>query len=140
MTSRKYWQQIQSFLHGSHSKGVPFLGDVRSLEYSANLGAVATRELVSDQSASDFLDSSAPFHREVIILELDHNAVLKTAPPSVLKLLVDWQATKVTELSWRVRVQQRFHRKIIKLAFDRNMVSEKAPTSVLTLPANWPVN
>jgi hypothetical protein len=68
MTSRNYWQQIPSFLHVSHSKGVPFLGDVRSLEYSANLGAVATRELVSDQSASAFPDSSAPFHKGVIIL------------------------------------------------------------------------
>jgi hypothetical protein len=29
------------FLYVSHSKGVIFLGDVRSLEHSANLGAVA---------------------------------------------------------------------------------------------------
>jgi hypothetical protein len=71
------------------------LGDVRSLEHSANSGAVATRGLASDQNTSASPDSSAHFHRKVIILKLDHNTVLKTAPPSVLMLPVDWPPTKV---------------------------------------------
>jgi hypothetical protein len=74
----------------SHLKGVPFLGD----EHSTNLGAVATRGLVSDQSTSAFPDSSARFHRKVIILDFDHDIVWKTAPPSVLKLPVDCQIPK----------------------------------------------
>jgi hypothetical protein len=85
-TSRNYWQQIP-FLLVVHFIGVRSLGDVRSLEDSDNLGAVATRVLVSDQSTSAFLESPSPsrFGGKVIILEFDYNAVLETAPPSVLK-------------------------------------------------------
>jgi hypothetical protein len=66
-------------------------GDVRSLEDSANLGAVATRGLVSDQSTSAFLESPCPsrLRGKVIMLDFDYNAVLETTPPSVLKLPVD---------------------------------------------------
>jgi hypothetical protein len=87
-----------------HLKGVPFLGD----EVGTNLGAVATRGLVSDQSTSAFPNSSARFHRKVIILDFDHDTVWKTAPPSVLKLPVDWPDTKVSVLSWRVRLKPAF--------------------------------
>jgi hypothetical protein len=74
-----------------HFMGVRSLGDVRSLEDSANLDAVATRGLVSDQSTSTFRDSPSParFRGKVIILDFDYDAVLETAPPSVLKLPVD---------------------------------------------------
>jgi hypothetical protein len=113
---------------------------VLSFGYSANLGDFATRRLVSNQSASAFLESLAGFRRKAIILELDHNAVLKTAQPSVLKLPADWPATKVVALSRRVRVQQHYRRKIIELDLDHNVVLEKAPPSVLTLPADWPAN
>jgi hypothetical protein len=47
-----------NFLRVSHSKGATCPGDVRSLEYNANLGAVAA-----------FPDNSARFHRKVIILD-----------------------------------------------------------------------
>jgi hypothetical protein len=67
------------FLRVSHFKGASFLGHVRSLEHSANLDAVATRGLVSVQSTRQFT-----FPQVVMILELDHNAVLKTALPSML--------------------------------------------------------
>jgi hypothetical protein len=79
------------FLLVVHFIGVRSLGDVRSLEDSANLDAVATRGLVSDQSISTFRDSPSParFRGKVIILDFDYDAVLETAPPSVLKLPVD---------------------------------------------------
>jgi hypothetical protein len=35
-------------------------------------------------------------------------AVLDTAPPSPLKLLVDWTAIKVPALSWGIYVSQSF--------------------------------
>jgi hypothetical protein len=88
----------------SHLKGVSFLGD----EHSTDLGAVATRGLVSDQSTSAFPDSSARFHRKVIILDFDHDTVWKTAPPSVLKLMMDWPDPKISVPSWRVRVKPVF--------------------------------
>jgi hypothetical protein len=47
-----------------------------------------------------FPEGSAHFCGKVIVLDFDHNAVLDTAPPSVLKLPVGWLATKVPALSW----------------------------------------
>lgn len=61
----------------SHYIGVRSLGDVRSLEHSANISDVATRGLVSYQSSSASPDISARFHRKTIILEFNRNAVLK---------------------------------------------------------------
>jgi hypothetical protein len=64
---------------------IPKVCDVRTLEHSAKLGAIGTGGLVSDQSSTRaFLDILVRFHREVITLELDHKAVLKPAPTSVL--------------------------------------------------------
>jgi hypothetical protein len=97
-----------------------------SLGHRANLGAVATRGLVSAQITSTFPVSSARFHRNVIIF--DYNTVLKTALLPVLKLPVDWPATKV-----RARDV-----KVVILDFDHNIVMEKAPPSVLKLPVKWP--
>jgi hypothetical protein len=45
------------------SIGLRSVSDVRSLEHIANLCPVATRGLVSDQSASASWDSLARFHR-----------------------------------------------------------------------------
>jgi hypothetical protein len=92
-TSGNYLVADPVIFRVSHLKGVPFLGN----EYSTNLGgAVATRELVSDQSTSAFPDSSARFNMKVIILDFDHDTVWKTASPSVLKLPLDWPDTKVS--------------------------------------------
>jgi hypothetical protein len=60
-------------------KGVPFLGDVRIIEHIANLGAITTHGLVSDQSTSAFPDSSARFRRRVTIFDFNQNAVLEKA-------------------------------------------------------------
>jgi hypothetical protein len=78
----------------SHFICLRSLGDARSLGDSATLGTEAARGLATDQSTSASSGTPARFHRKVIILELDYNVVSKTAPPSVLKLLVDWPATK----------------------------------------------
>jgi hypothetical protein len=88
----------------SHSIGLRSLGNVRSLQHSANFCPAATRGLVSNQSnavlraapplgtettgglASDQRrPSPAHFRGKVITLDLDHNIVLEKAPPSVLK-------------------------------------------------------
>jgi hypothetical protein len=68
----------------------------RSLEDSAAFGAEAARGLTSNRSTSAIPESPSParFRWKVIILELNHNVVLETAPPSLLKLPVDWPATK----------------------------------------------
>jgi hypothetical protein len=78
-----------------HLEGVRSLGDVRSLGHSSILGAGGPP---SDNSASAILESPAHFHGKVI-LDCDHNVVLETTPPSVLKLPVDWPVTKVSALS-----------------------------------------
>jgi hypothetical protein len=71
------------FLLVVHCIGVRSLGEVRSLEDSANLGDVATRKLLSDQSTSAFLESPSPsrFRGKVIILDFDYNAVLRLLHP-----------------------------------------------------------
>jgi hypothetical protein len=58
--------------------------------HSATLGAEAARGLARDQSISTIPESPARFRGRVIILAFEHNAVLDTAPPSVLELPVDW--------------------------------------------------
>jgi hypothetical protein len=74
-TSRNSWQQIP-FLLVDPFIGVRSLDDVHSLEDSANLGAVASRGLVSDQSTSALPESLSParFRGKVIILDFDYNA------------------------------------------------------------------
>jgi hypothetical protein len=82
--------------------------NVRSLGHSVALGAEAGRALASDPSTRAYPGGFSPFLRERpahfcgkgIVLDFDHNAVLDTVPPSVLKLPMDWPATKVPALSW----------------------------------------
>jgi hypothetical protein len=59
--------------------GITFLGDVRSLEDSTNLGALATRALVRNQSTCPILESPAPLHGKSIMLDFDHDAILDIA-------------------------------------------------------------
>jgi hypothetical protein len=86
-------------LHVGQFEGVRSLGDLRSLGDSVNLGAEATNGLASDQSTSAFPGSQTRFRENVIIIDFDHNVVLETAPPSVLKLPVKWPAIKIPVLS-----------------------------------------
>lgn len=71
------------------------LCSVHSLGHSAALSAEAASGQVTDQSTSAFPESPARFHGKLIILDFDHNAVLETLAPSVLKLPVDLPTTKV---------------------------------------------
>jgi hypothetical protein len=93
-SSAPYWQQTPSLY-------------VSVISHSATLGAEAARGLARDQSTSTIPESPARFRGRVIILAFDHNAVLDTAPPSVLELPVDWT-------------------RLACLDFDHNAVSETA--------------
>ncbi len=64
-------QLIPSFLRVSHSKGVS--RQVRSLEYSAALGAEAGHGLTSDQSTSAVAERPACFHGKLIMEDFDDN-------------------------------------------------------------------
>jgi hypothetical protein len=89
----------------SHFKGVPSLGDVRSLAHSANLGAETAGGLTSAQSISAFPESPARFRGKVVIVDFDHNEVLEKAPPLVLNLVTKWPATKAVAPTNRRQVR-----------------------------------
>jgi hypothetical protein len=63
---------------------------------------------------SAFPERPACFRGRVIILDFDHNALLETASPPVLKLKlpVDWPATKVPALSRSIYRLQCFRQSI----------------------------
>jgi hypothetical protein len=69
------------------------LSDLGSLEHSATLDA-DTGGLASGQSNSVIQENPGRFYGKVMIFDFDYNAVLDTAPSSMLKLPVDWPATK----------------------------------------------
>jgi hypothetical protein len=80
------------------SKGfVPSVMCIHSIRHSATLGAEAVRGMTSDHCTSAIPECPAhylPFPHKVVVLDYDHNAVLNTAPSSVLKLSVDWPTSK----------------------------------------------
>jgi hypothetical protein len=74
------------------------LGDEGTLEHSVAFGIEAVRGLVSASTGKvAYLDSittqSWTKRRPRCILGFAHNVVVDKAPPSVLKLPVDWLAT-----------------------------------------------
>jgi hypothetical protein len=88
--------RIRNFsIRVSHFESVRSLGDYA---VCVALSAEAVRGLVSDQSNNAFPQSPHRFHGKCSILGFDHNAVLDTLLPSVLKLSVGWVATKLPAL------------------------------------------
>jgi hypothetical protein len=82
----------------SNLKGVRSLGEGRTFGLSTPL-VLKLSGLASDQSTSAVTDNHIRFREEVVKLAFDHYVILEAALPSVLKLPVDWPATKVQALS-----------------------------------------